>query len=228
MSIDPWITAVHPITLCRLIQASPENHARTRIGRRKLRLAGCGTCRLHWSLFSKGQNQQAIETAEGLAEGELSKGDAAAIALRAWWKTWVWSRSDRRAAVAARTLLGRSIWDAARAGEFLLHSSMEEKLGITVAEGRKQFCEVYRCIFDNPLSVVQFDKSWRSSDVVGLAQSIHATGNYGQLPILADALQEAGCDDAELLRHCMEEKHARGCRVIDHVLGMGQHRRRKS
>lgn len=224
MKPEVWTQCVHPGTCCRLIQASSLNYARTRIGRRKLRLAGVGTCRLYMPLFEKGNNTRAIEAAEQLAEGELSKSDADGVAFRAWWKTWVWSRSDRRMAITSRTLLSRSIWPATRAGEFLLHPSMEERIEMAVAEGRTQFCEVYRCIFDNPLSVTRFDPSSRTADTVGLAKTMQTKRDYAQLPILADALQEAGCDDVELLHHCQEAKHVRGCRVIDHVLGLGQHR----
>jgi hypothetical protein len=47
--------------------------------------------------------------------------------------------------------------------------------------------------------------------------------DFGAMPILADALQDAGCDDKELLAHCRSTKHphARGCWVCDLVLSFG-------
>jgi hypothetical protein len=43
---------------------------------------------------------------------------------------------------------------------------------------------------------------------------------FGGMPILADALQDAGCDNADVLDHCREPgEHARGCWVIDLLLG---------
>jgi hypothetical protein len=42
------------------------------------------------------------------------------------------------------------------------------------------------------------------------------------MPILADALQDAGCDNVNVLDHCREEReHVRGCWVIDMLLGKG-------
>ncbi len=43
------------------------------------------------------------------------------------------------------------------------------------------------------------DPTWRTSDVVALCQSMREANDYGALPILADALQDANCDDEELL-----------------------------
>lgn len=40
---------------------------------------------------------------------------------------------------------------------------------------------------------------WRTSTVVGICERIRETGDYSACPILADALQDAGCDDEVLL-----------------------------
>lgn len=50
-----------------------------------------------------------------------------------------------------------------------------------------------------------FDPAWRTETVLALAKGIEAESAFDRLPILADALEEAGCDDEVLLRHC------RGC-----------------
>jgi hypothetical protein len=65
-----------------------------------------------------------------------------------------------------------------------------------------------------------FDLSWLTPTVVAIAAGIEADRAFDGLPILADALEEAGCDDAELLAHCRRNgPHARGCWVIDRILG---------
>ena len=47
-------------------------------------------------------------------------------------------------------------------------------------------------------------------------------GDYGGLPVLADALEEAGCTDADLLAHCRSGGgHLRGCWAVDLLLGKG-------
>lgn len=65
---------------------------------------------------------------------------------------------------------------------------------------------------------------WRTTDVMALARGIAAAGAYDRLPILADALQEAGCDDAEVLGHLRQEVHGcrAGCWVLDRLLGVDQ------
>ena len=80
--------------------------------------------------------------------------------------------------------------------------------------------DLLRCVFAPP---GEFDaESWRTSAVVALAEGIHADRAFDRLPILADALQDAGCDDAEVLDHCRGPgPHVRGCWVVDRVLGRG-------
>jgi|SRR5579883_1245626 len=62
---------------------------------------------------------------------------------------------------------------------------------------------------------------WRTLDVIALARGIYRDRAYDRLPILADALQDAGCDDEVVLSHCRERKqHVRGCWVVDLAMGM--------
>jgi hypothetical protein len=82
------------------------------------------------------------------------------------------------------------------------------------------FCTRLRCILGNPFRPVTFLNSWRSETAVALASAIYAERAFDRLPILADALQEAGCDHADVLEHCRHSgPHARGCWVVDGVLG---------
>jgi hypothetical protein len=66
---------------------------------------------------------------------------------------------------------------------------------------------------------VAFDPCWRSETAVSLASAIYAERAFDRLPILADALEEAGCDHPDILAHCRGDgPHARGCWVVDLVL----------
>ncbi len=77
-----------------------------------------------------------------------------------------------------------------------------------------------RCIFGNPFRPVAFADSWRSETAVALATGIYEERAFDRLPILADALEEAGCDHADVLNHLRGPgPHARGCWVVDGVLG---------
>jgi hypothetical protein len=72
----------------------------------------------------------------------------------------------------------------------------------------------------HPCSLDSTWLSWHNCTAVKLAQTIYTERAFDRLPILADALEEAGCDNADLLAHCRQPGvHARGCWVVDLVLG---------
>jgi hypothetical protein len=75
--------------------------------------------------------------------------------------------------------------------------------------------------FSEPLRYVSLQPSWLTSTVVGLAEGIYADQAFDWMPILADALQDAGCDDPDILNHCRDanQMHVRGCWVVDLLLG---------
>ncbi|WP_246539627.1 hypothetical protein [Telmatocola sphagniphila] len=77
-----------------------------------------------------------------------------------------------------------------------------------------------REIFGNPFHPVTFDPRWQTTTVTDLARSIYATRGFDQMPILADALEDAGCDNQEILTHCRGDgSHVKGCWVVDLILG---------
>jgi hypothetical protein len=77
-----------------------------------------------------------------------------------------------------------------------------------------------RCIFGNPFRPVVVDGSWRTTDVVALAQAIYEERAFDRMPILADALEDAGCTFQQILNHCRQSGvHVRGCFAIDLILG---------
>jgi hypothetical protein len=78
-----------------------------------------------------------------------------------------------------------------------------------------------RDIFGNPFRPVAFDPAWRTSTAVAIAQQMYVSRDFFAMPILADALQDAGCDSDDVLTHCRDANgvHVRGCWVVDLVLG---------
>jgi hypothetical protein len=77
-----------------------------------------------------------------------------------------------------------------------------------------------RDVIGNPFRPPAIDPAWLTSDVVALAGSIFDERDFAAMPILADALRDAGCEDEDLLAHCRcEGPHIRGCWVLDLVLG---------
>ena len=89
-----------------------------------------------------------------------------------------------------------------------------------VEQVRALCCALIRDIFGNPFRPVPADPRWLTPTVVALADAIYAGRMFDRLPVLADALEEAGCDNADILTHCRGDgPHVRGCWVVDLVLG---------
>lgn len=77
-----------------------------------------------------------------------------------------------------------------------------------------------RDIFGNPFRPVALDPSWISSTVKQLAEAIYDERAFDRMPILADAIKDAGCSNQDILQHCRSGgEHVRGCWVVDLLLG---------
>lgn len=78
-----------------------------------------------------------------------------------------------------------------------------------------------RDIFANPFSPVTIDSAWptwNDGTVRRIAESIYEERAFDRMPILADALEDAGCDNTDILSHCRYlGPHVRGCWVVDLV-----------
>jgi hypothetical protein len=80
-----------------------------------------------------------------------------------------------------------------------------------------------RDIFGNPFRPANMEKNWLAWNdgiVPKIATETYESRDFGRLPILADALEDAGCDNADILAHCRSgREHVRGCWVVDLLLG---------
>jgi hypothetical protein len=77
-----------------------------------------------------------------------------------------------------------------------------------------------RELFGNPFRPVTLDPAWDTPLVAGLAAAVYEERGFERLPILADALEDAGCEDADLLGHLRDPApHVRGCWALDLILG---------
>jgi hypothetical protein len=90
-----------------------------------------------------------------------------------------------------------------------------------VDEIEQYLAHLLRDIFGNPFQPVSFSPDWRTDTAVSLARQMYDSREFGAMPILADALQDAGCDSEDILNHCRDanQVHVRGCWVVDLVLG---------
>ncbi len=80
---------------------------------------------------------------------------------------------------------------------------------------------VLELIGPNPFRPISFSPEWRTDTTTSLATQMYESRDFSAMPILADALQDAGCDNADILSHCRDTllTHVRGCWVVDLVLG---------
>jgi hypothetical protein len=93
--------------------------------------------------------------------------------------------------------------------------------------GEKKQIRLLHDIFGNPFRPVVWNPSWRSSSVLALAQAAHehrhlpaGTLEPDRLAVLADALEDAGCTEPELLDQLRSNgPHVRGCWAVDFVMG---------
>lgn len=79
--------------------------------------------------------------------------------------------------------------------------------------------DLLRDVHGNPFQYVPFPQAWRTDTVLAFARQMYDSRDFSAMPIFADALEDAGCDNQEMLSHCRcGRRHARGCWVLDLVL----------
>src|SRR5262249_43826303 len=100
--------------------------------------------------------------------------------------------------------------------DFARRPEADEVAGSTESRVQAPFL---RCLFGNPFRPAAVDSSWLPSTVLTLADGIYTDHAFDGMPILADALQDAGCESADILAHCRSDgPHVRGCWVVDLLL----------
>ncbi|WP_246523162.1 hypothetical protein [Gemmata palustris] len=86
-------------------------------------------------------------------------------------------------------------------------------------EERRTRCYYAREVLGNPFRPVTFAPDWRTSTALALAAQMYRSRDFSAMPILADALQDAGCENTDILNHCRGPgPHVRGCWGVDLVL----------
>jgi hypothetical protein len=91
-----------------------------------------------------------------------------------------------------------------------------------VVEDGRLLCDLIRDVLGDPYRPVSVSKAWLSGNrglARAIAEGIAEEGRFKDLPILADALEEAGCDDEAILSHARQPRHYRGCWLVDAILG---------
>ncbi len=213
-----WLACAEPGQLLDHLAShrrQPSEEAR----RRKALLLVCACCR-RWSQLSPA-SCAALEIAERFADGLAAPEDvrAAREAGNAENASWRWVADTALRTAEALTFDHHS---------FRLEDARYPLWALNVTGSAEEFaaqCDLVRDLFGNPFRPATIEPAWLQwggGVPVAIAGEIYEGRAFDQFPILADALEEAGCIDATLLGHCRQPtEHARGCWVIDHLLGLG-------
>ncbi len=224
MNEQEWLTATDPILMLDFLCG--------RISDRKLWLftAGCfrrlysGPGRTH-DTARKNIAKRTMELIERFVEGEVTEAEAQYYLgplespAFARYHAWV-SASNIAQEVADWATLRKRFANRTRerrqAAREAFHSAAFS------AESGAQ-AKLLRCIAGNPFHSMAFDPTWftwNGSRVLKLAHAIYEGHSFDRLPLLADALEEAGCSDNAILFHAREHgEHVRGCWLLDRILG---------
>lgn len=212
MTESEWLTCADPVAML----ASTAG----KLSARKVRLFACACCRHFMPLSTGEQYEQAIETAEQFADARTSKAamkrarqSVRAIRhnlpnspdVHAWWVAlWLVEVTN-----------SENAFDGVAPEMQRLISQ-----GLLTAKQAPPGADLLRCILGNPFRPAQIETSWATPKAVALANAFYDSPTVEGLPMLADALEYAGCSNEDILSHCRQPgPHVRGCWVVDMVLG---------
>jgi hypothetical protein len=187
-----WRACTDPVAMLEYV--------RERAGDRKLRLFAVACCRHNWDALAADSSRDAVEAAEQFADGEID-----VTALReAWGRTTAFTCESL--ATSCLEPYPLHYWIRRQCENFDLNDAVP----------------ILRDLFDHLFYPRAIEPLWlRLNDalVLRLAEVIYRDHAFEQLPILGDALEDAGCADRVLLDHCRSgAEHYRGCFVVDLLL----------
>jgi hypothetical protein len=186
-----------------------------RLTNRQARLFACACCRLFWDQLTHPHYRDAVEVAERFADGRADENEVRLALDRA---VSLPRPGDFDAhpfiGAACETLTARPRLTA------IVHLIVRRSRG--QSDDTARIIAAFRDIVPNPFRppapLAPTVLAWNGGQVANLAESIYRQRDFEALPILADALEEAGCTDQALLNHCRSARgHVLGCWALDHV-----------
>lgn len=206
-----WQVCTDPLRMIRYL--------RGKFGPRKWLLFAAACCRwLYWEVLPDGLSRRAIAVMEQFADQLVDRavlqrafGDAVGAAAAQGQPTVVHTPAATVARVVGLILCG---WNTAGVANILTHFHWNQ---LAIA------CHLLREIAGNPFQARHMDPlwlTWKGGVIPALARGMYDSRDFADMPILADALEEAGCGDPAVLSHCRKPgPHVRGCWVLDWILG---------
>jgi hypothetical protein len=206
MTDQEWLACTDPSPMMDFL--------RGKASERKLRLFACGCWRLAWRFLTTEEDRNAVVVAERYADGQVSSQELP-VAF------------DERGRDAFPHVCYRSAADApyhADVASYMCALRVAESaddLEAVFAAHRGTQADLVREIFGSlPFSYIPINSTWLVHKVSDHASMIYDKCAFDRLPLLADDLEDAGCDNTNILNHCRcEGPHVRGCWVVDLLLG---------
>jgi hypothetical protein len=195
-----------------------------RLSRRKLRLFACACARLVWHLLDE-RARAAVEVAEDYADGKATPAQLhyAAEALDALRRADLPRGGARLALLAACHACHRAYDSPVDNATRAAHDAAAACREITVEDLRTLLREVAGNPFREAPVIRPEWLTWNGGTIPKMTRLIYDERRFQDMPILADALEEAGCTHAEILSHLRGPgPHVRGCDVLDLLLGTDQ------
>lgn len=228
MTESEWLACADPQPMLEFLRGKASD--------RKLRLFAVACCRRIWHLINAPEGQMAVEVSERFADDEISLKELALAASNAMRYVDECYRLDRPDGGAYAAYSAASAYERDDFGNFgdtaccdiygVDAAAYACRNAIQADEGnsdRVAQSNLLREVCGNPFRPIHLNPAWltwNEGTVVMLAQSIYDDRAFDRLPILADALEEAGCVNPEFLAHCRQSgEHVRGCWVVDAILG---------
>jgi hypothetical protein len=211
---------------------------------RRLRLIACAIWRFARDEYGEDISDESIAAAERYSEGKsldpalLVQRTGREAAFAALHHARTRTETIRRQQLAT-TLNDRLMPALQRASDFAARGgpaavkracktvarhyreSDEKETRRLAAQDRSALCDILRDILGNPYRLVSIKPDWLDANrrlARAIAEDIDETGQFDDLPVLADALEEGGCTDERILSHARQPRHYRGCWLIDSIL----------
>jgi hypothetical protein len=224
MTEAEWLASTQPEPMLEFL--------RGKANERKLRLFAVACCRRVWHLLVDERSRKAVEVAERFADGAATDQELEAAKHEAWEFTLHIVHEDEHFFHLEQIVLDAAdapAWTAEWSADYgcdyggcPLRVVVATQRALGTPEAKAQ-ADLVRCIFGSPFRPGSLEPAivqWQERDIMKRAAAIYEERAFDRLPILADALEEAGCTDADMLTHCRGPgPHALGCRVVDLLLG---------
>lgn len=225
MTEQEWLSETPPEEW--LLTAAVVQFLHGRTSDRKLRLFAVACCRRIQHLLDDERSRAAIEVAERHADG-LASDDELARAERNAADLSDGDEGNCEADMARAAAAYVAAKDVVTAVDTAFNYSMGPSLdpddgnrdGVRFHSENMLRWAFLHDIVGNPFRPAAIDQSWLTSNVSTLAQAAYEERAFDRMAILADALEDAGCTNQEILGHCRGAgPHVRGCWVLDLLLG---------